>query len=690
EIRRRVGDTTLVELGSGSSTKTRHLLDAWTAAGPARYVPVDISLTALRAACSELAADYPDLAVEGIGAPYERAIPLVGAVSPMVFVFLGSTVGNFNNEELDRFLDLVARHLGPDDRFLLGIDLVKEPRRLEAAYDDEAGWTERFTLNLFERMNRELGTRIPLEAVEHVAFYNDRLDRVEIYARFPEGATVELPAIDRRFRIGPGEMIRTEISRKFRAPQMAATVARFGFVHEQTISDPEGLFGLLLLRRGRRVPVAENRVRMLEALLRSVRARTYEIVAPLTDEQLRDQPSPLMGPLGWDLGHIADFERLWLVDEVRRRLDGRDREGRLDEAYDPVAQPRADRRELELPSRRRLVGRLESVRREALGLLRDGAIDPAEPLTADGFVYRMVAQHESQHQETMLQAIQLRDDVVYDPPFRASPPPRPDHHPAGEMLLVPAGACEIGTDDRSIAYDNERPRLRVELPAFRIGAAPVTNGQFLEFIADDGYGRPELWSEAGRTWLREEGAEAPLYWRRIDGEWMRRCFGGWRRIDPHRPVIHVSWYEADAYARWAGVRLPTEQEWEKAAAWDPSRGRSRTHPWGERLPSPEYANVDMRLLEPTPVGSYPHGRSFYGCHQMVGDVWEWTSSPFAPYPGFEAFPYREYSEVFFGDEYRVLRGCSWAVPGFMARITYRNWDYPRRRQIFAGFRLASD
>ncbi|MCB1222243.1 SUMF1/EgtB/PvdO family nonheme iron enzyme, partial [bacterium] len=211
--------------------------------------------------------------------------------------------------------------------------------------------------------------------------------------------------------------------------------------------------------------------------------------------------------------------------------------------------------------------------------------------------------------------------------------------------LVPAGPFEMGTDDRSAAYDNERGRHVVDLPTYRIDAAPVTNGAYLRFMEDGGYERPELWSESGRAWLAETSSHAPMHWKWVEDRWMACTFGRFHAIDHRRAVIHVSWFEADAYARWAGKRLPTEAEWEKAAAWDPERGRARRFPWGDADPIRERANLDQRLLEPTPVGSYPRGLSFYGCHQMIGDVWEWTASDFLPYPGFEAFPYREYSEV---------------------------------------------
>ena len=258
-----------------------------------------------------------------------------------------------------------------------------------------------------------------------------------------------------------------------------------------------------------------------------------------------------------------------------------------------------------------------------------------------------------------------------------------------EMIEIPAGPFVMGTDCPDFAYDNERRAHEVDLPAFALDPAPVTHRAYLEFIAAGGYREREFWSEAGWRWREETAAEAPLYWRRgEDGRWRRRRFDREAEPPPDEPVTHVSYWEAEAYARFAGKRLPTEAEWEKAALWDPAAGRARAYPWGDEPPTPERANLDQLAFGPAPVGAYPAGVSAYGVHQMVGDVWEWTSSDFLPYPGFAAFPYPEYSEVFFGSDHKVLRGGSWATRPAVARGTCRNWDYPIRRQIFTGIRCA--
>jgi gamma-glutamyl hercynylcysteine S-oxide synthase len=273
----------------------------------------------------------------------------------------------------------------------------------------------------------------------------------------------------------------------------------------------------------------------------------------------------------------------------------------------------------------------------------------------------------------------------------ASPLPRPmDAALLPAEVLIPGGPFTMGTDTELWALDNERPGHCVEVAPFHLDTVPVTCGAYQCFIEDGGYHDPRWWAPEGWAMVREAGMEAPLFWSREGGGWTRRRFGVIEPVPPDEPVLHVSWCEADAYARWAGRRLPTEAEWEKAARHDPATGRSRRYPWGDADPDPGRANLGQRHLQPSPAGSHPAGASPYGVRQLIGDVWEWTASDFMPYPGFHAFPYREYSEVFFDSGYKVLRGGSFAVDPVACRSTFRNWDLPIRRQVFAGFRTARD
>jgi len=694
KLRELAGCRTLVELGSGSSMKTRHLLDAWTEGGArATYVAVDICAPAIEEACTQLAIDYPSLDVRGIAAPYEQAFGELARFSPLTLLFLGSSVGNLDAPELDEFLERLASSLSPGDGFLLGIDLVKDERILEAAYNDSARLSDAFTLNLFARMNRELGTRLNLREIEHVAYYNASLERIEIYARFKREAWIELPELGRSFRVAAGEMVRTEISRKFRAADVQATAARHGFRPVQTFTDRGRNFALLLMRLERRRPSRESRILAAERELEAVRARTLELIAPLADEDLARQVCPLMSPIVWDLGHIASFEAQW----IGRGLvtSALDRDADENDIYNPIVHPRAVRGSLYLPDR---PGALELLQRSRCGTLarlraRESTERPSTSTAGgapDGYLYAMIAQHEAQHSETILQTIELMEGISYEPPRRGEPRDAVVTLDAQEAI-IPAGPFVMGTDDRTVAYDNERPAHLVTLERYRIDLAPVSNGDFLAFVEDGGYRRRELWTSDGWRWLCSSGVSHPSGWaREPDGSWHQQAFGRRRDLVLRQPVIHVCWYEADAYARWAGKRLPTEAEWEKAAAWDLERGVARRYPWGDLPPSDEVANLEQRTFAPSMVGAYPLGRSYFGCHQMLGDVWEWTASDFASYPGFVAFPYPEYSAVHFGRGYKVLRGGSWATQRLAMRNTFRNWDLPERRQIFAGFRCAAD
>jgi iron(II)-dependent oxidoreductase len=362
----------------------------------------------------------------------------------------------------------------------------------------------------------------------------------------------------------------------------------------------------------------------IAALLAEARERTIALIAPLGDELLNRVYSELLSPLAWDLGHIANFEELWLVQTVGGRPP---LHGELGRFYDAIENPRKERGELPILRDEDLRAYMDEVRVRTLAVLDEVDVGPENPdrLLREGFVYEMLVAHELQHQETMLQLLQMLD-VPYRPaeadPERFAPAPLDGD---GGTVRVEAGTYEIGAPDRGFAYDNERPRHTVELRAFEIDRTPVTNATYIAY-------------------MEETGAEPPMYWERDGDGWTRTAMGVRVPVDPARPVVHVSWDEAEAFARWAGKRLPGEFEWEVAAP---------------------------RL-------------------EGVGGAWEWTSSDFLAYPGFEAFPYDEYSKVFFGDTYKVLRGASWATHPHVARPSFRNWDLPQRRQIFAGIRLAKE
>ncbi len=424
-------------------------------------------------------------------------------------------------------------------------------------------------------------------------------------------------------------------------------------------------------------------MRVVEAL-HEARRRTFALVASVSDDDLERVHSPLMSPLVWDLAHIAAYEDLWLAHRFGERPLLRED---LAAMYDAFETPRAVRGDLPLLNAAQARDYLDDVRERTLEVIDERGV-------GDGVVHEMVLRHEHQHDETMLQTLMLARLAGYELAGRRTMPPSPSPtHTGLELIDIPAGDCTIGADGRGFAYDNERPRHSTNVHRYLIGRTAVTNASYLKFVQDGGYQRREWWSDEGWAWKEECDISRPGGWTAdLTAEWR---LGGVEPLHPDRPVVHVSWFEADAFARAHGARLPTEIEWEKAATWDevtdPAHPRARRYPWGNRKPAPgQHANLDQRGCGTAPAGAYPDGASPYGCLGMIGDTWEWTSSGFDGYAGFVAHPYREYSEVFFGGDYRVLRGGSWATRTRVATPTFRNWDHPQRRQIFSGFRIARD
>jgi len=349
----------------------------------------------------------------------------------------------------------------------------------------------------------------------------------------------------------------------------------------------------------------------VRAVMGEVRERTFSLVAHLGEEELTRSITPIMSPLAWDLGHMAAYEDLWLNQRVAGRQLLREDLAAL---YDAFETPRAVRADLEFLRGAELLEYMAHVRARAL----------EAPVAGAAELHELVIRHELQHTETMLQAMAIAG--LLPPGFTG---PKPSDGTGLELVEVPEGPFEIGAPAEGFAYDNERPRHTRSTERFAIARTPVTNATWLSFAEGGGYERREWWSDEGWSWKQDydithhAGAEA--------GE-------------PDAPVVHVSWFEAAAFARAHEARLPTEIEWEKAATW--------------------------------------------GQLEATGEVWEWTTSAFTGYPGFKAHPYKEYSEVFFGERYRVLRGGSCATHPRVTSDHFRNWDLPERRQLFAGVRIA--
>jgi iron(II)-dependent oxidoreductase len=442
-------------------------------------------------------------------------------------------------------------------------------------------------------------------------------------------------------------------------------------------------------------------VEVLASWVRDARRRTLELIADLDDRQLLGTPGPTVNPLLWEVGHVGWFQEKWVLRHAGRPPLRPDADG----LYDSSAVAHDTRWDLPLPCRRETLAYLARVEDAVVGRLASRP-DPREVYFTLLSVF-----HEDMHAEAFLYT---RQTLGFPTPRLSGfvAPPRPvEDAPLGDVAVA-GGTFPLGAEPgEPFVFDNEKWTHPVPLAPFAIARAATTQEEFAAFVEAGGYRSNEWWTAEGRAWRERAAAEHPVYWRREAGGWLRRDFDRWVPLEPHRPVLHVNWYEADAYCRWAGRRLPTEAEWE-AAAWPakPSaeqpvatersegaygcgasltrKGRKRRFPWGAGGATPERANLDARALGCVPVAAHAAGDSGCGCRQMIGNVWEWTASAFLPYPGFTPDPYKEYSAPWFGD-HKVLRGGCWATRGRLLRNTWRNFYRPDRRDVFAGFRTCA-
>jgi ergothioneine biosynthesis protein EgtB len=421
---------------------------------------------------------------------------------------------------------------------------------------------------------------------------------------------------------------------------------------------------------------------LLTDWVRDARERTLALGTALSADQLLGPRLPIVNPSLWELGHVAWFQERWVLRHAAGmapiRSDG-------DALYDSAAVPHDTRWELPLPGLPDTVAYLREIEARVLGVLARGEADP--------YYVRLSVFHEDMHFEAMAFT---RQTLGWPAPrlSGAVTAAAGGGGLAGDVE-VPGGTFMLGAEPgEDFVFDNEKWAHPVELAPFRIARAPVTQARFAEFVEDGGYRRRELWSEAGWRWREAAGITRPATWDATGGgDWRRRDFDRWVALEPDRPMVHVSWYEAEAWCRWARRRLPTEAEWEAAAAGERGPGgglapRKRRFPWGDAAPTPELAHLGARALGTIGVGALPAGESAFGCRQMIGNVWEWTASEFRPYPGFVADPYREYSQPWFGT-HKVLRGGSFATPARLLRNTWRNFYTPDRRDPWAGFRTCA-
>src|SRR5262245_60870152 len=424
----------------------------------------------------------------------------------------------------------------------------------------------------------------------------------------------------------------------------------------------------------------------LTELFSQVRARTMQIVAPLEIEDYVVQTAPYMSPPRWHIGHTSWFfelllkeflpgyrifseQYLYYFNSYYERFGSRiDKDRRGTRSRPTVKETIAYRQ------------RIDDAMAELLGKT------PADPSSKFLSLVRLGLEHEMQHQELLVYDIKHLLCDLYEAVSRGSLPPRAD---VSGMAEVKGGLFRLGYAGEGFAFDNEKPSHRVFVQDFAIDRTPVTNGEFLQFMRDGGYEDFRWWFAEGWDCIQKEAWKAPLYWEKHDGSWMIRDFSGLRSVEDKADeiVTHVSFYEASAFAKWKGKRLPTEAEWERAASISPESETGSSFPWGEDSPDVSRANLfENELWGSTPVGSFPEGRSDVGCYQMIGDAWDWTTSDCVPYPGFKP-EFDEYNDKWFIGQ-KVLRGGSYATPQYHIRTTYRNFFHPNERWMISGFRCA--
>jgi len=430
---------------------------------------------------------------------------------------------------------------------------------------------------------------------------------------------------------------------------------------------------------------------LIEAL-RETRERTLELIDDLTDEQLMGPRLGIVNPLRWEIGHIAWFQEYWVL----RHLGGlQPMLSQGDRLYDSARVAHDTRWDLPLPSRAETLAYMSRVLARVCDLDDRRCREPIDGYDEPYFLH-LVLFHEQMHAEAITYT---RQTLSYARP-RLSISSNIGSLTQGALISgdahIPGGTFALGASRGAVfQFDNEMPSHDVEVAPFAISKTAVTNGEFAAFVEDGGYTKRDLWTDEGWRWKHAAGADHPVYWRPQSSEqWLRRDFSEWVPLAEHIAVIHVNWFEADAYCRWAGRRLPTEAEWEMAASCALSfDGQSisshrRRYPWGDDAPTPERANLDWRRLGCIDAEALPESESGFGCRQLIGNVWEWTATTFEGYPGFAPGPYKEYSEPWFGD-HKVLRGGCWATRSGMIRSAYRNFYTPDRRDVLAGFRTCA-
>ena len=427
-----------------------------------------------------------------------------------------------------------------------------------------------------------------------------------------------------------------------------------------------------------------EQISILEEFIET-RNRTLNLVKNLEKDDYVVQTAPYMSPPKWHLGHVS-----WLYEVILSKITdnyefySKKYSEYLNSYYQQFGKPHdKDKRGIiSRPTVDEIIQYYHIINKRVSDFLeKNSADDKVKNL------FIMGLNHECQHQELLVYDLQHLLADAYQPIQKNIP--KSSTHVTKESIKIDGGLYIMGYPGHEFCYDIELPEHQVYLNDFKIDSVPVSNGDYLKFIEDGGYQNFKLWLSDGWEKVKENNWTVPMYWLHEEGEWKTHDFLGKRKINPNEPVCHVSFYEADAYCRWAGKRLPTEAEWEKAACWDENKQRKTLFPWGNEKPTEDHANLlESYIWNTTEIGSFELGKSHYGCYQMIGDVWEWTSSEFVGYPGFKS-GFDEYNDKWFTNQ-KVLRGGSFGTPKMSIRASYRNFFRLDERWLFSGFRCAQD
>jgi dimethylhistidine N-methyltransferase len=669
---------TMIDLGAGNCEKARSLFGRLQ---PAQYVAIDVAVDVMQRALRGLQTEFPHIHMLGIDADLSAEIQLPKPVrrDRRLFFYPGSSIGNFTPEQALSLLMQIRRLSSRDGGLLIGVDLIKDEAVLNAAYNDALGVTAAFNLNLLNNVNRVIGSNFARADWQHHAAYNSQQSRIEMYLVARDNVRITWAGGSRNF--SKGERIHTENSYKYRLEQFEALLQRAGFNRIRHWTDAGSKFAVFhaateapqFVSREDTPPIPQPKTlpqlttSALDRLYARIRSRSEALSATLSDEDCCVQSMPDASPVKWHLAHTTWFFETFLL-----------------EAFEPDFCPFHEAFRVMFNSYYHTVG--DKHPRPQRGLLTRPPLNTVREYrrNVDTRMRRLFAahggntnlqalvtlglNHEQQHQELILTDIKhLLFMNPMKPAYHAAIAEDHGQCPPLQWHAYSGGVVEIGNAGAEFCFDNESPRHKVYLNGYELASRLVTNREFLQFVEQGGYRDPQFWLAEGWDWVRANDLAHPLYWFKDANGWKEFGLGGTMVLNPELPAMHLSYFEADAYARWSGVRLPTEAEWEHAAS-----GQT------------EGQVADEQLLHPAVAPAT-------GLTQLFGDAWQWTQSSYAPYPGFRpgAGAVGEYNGKFMVNQY-VLRGGSFATPAGHTRLSYRNFFPATARWQFSGIRLARD